>query len=106
MNQEDEPLLQRLRGYAGECLHYRMSKISERLFAAGWMADLEYDLWAAIQPGTESHYYWGRLSVEECADLLQLARDAGVWWCWDEERGDETCLSLEAWEALFRIRRT
>lgn len=101
MGQDDEQLLPRLRGYAREFLRHRMREISERLYAAGWHSYLEYDLWAAIQPGVEPTSRLRRLPATERSDLLQLARDAGVWWRWEEGQMEESSISLEVWEALF-----
>lgn len=60
-----------------------MQEISEELYCAGWLIDLEYDLWAIIHGGDRS-YGIGRVTEEQCEELLRLANECDGWVIWSE----------------------
>ena len=55
-----------------------MSSLSEEAWYAGWMMDLEYALWDAVEHGPRSY---GRLDVTEqhIAKLRDLSAACGGW---------------------------
>jgi hypothetical protein len=76
-----------------------MSELSEIGYYAGWMQDLEYELWECVLGRT--HEY-GRLDFNEehRARLLQLSERCGGWIVSDDET-EETWVPLAEWERRF-----
>lgn len=64
----------------------KMCEISEAHWCAGWMSNLEFDLWK-IWDKKDKSYGMGRVSDEDCALLKQLSEDCGGWFMWDNELG-------------------
>jgi hypothetical protein len=79
-----------------------MSNISEKYFCAGWMGNLEYDLWGILKYGEKAaEYELYPLLISEALTLQELSRDADGWVIWDDEVG-EKFIPLEEWEKLYR----
>jgi hypothetical protein len=83
---------------ARELMEY-MSDLSEEAYCAGWMANLEYELWAAVTGGPTKY---GRAVVDAFAiDKLQrLSNQCGGWIVFDDEAGPRW-LPLEDWRRRF-----
>ncbi|ANH67998.1 hypothetical protein [Mitsuaria sp. 7] len=72
-----------------------MSDLSERAYAAGWLADIEIELWRALH----SPAYRGgrlRLSLEDVHALESLSTACGGWIFFDGEL-EETFVPMEEW---------
>ncbi|MGH8503641.1 MAG: hypothetical protein ACREVE_14435 [Gammaproteobacteria bacterium] len=66
---------------------------SEEAYAAGWLIDLEFILWARVLARDKSD--------DEVANALAwLAEEAGGWWCWKENEGLEF-VPLDRWTGRF-----
>jgi hypothetical protein len=78
-------------------LRGRMSSISERGYAAGWMTNLEYDLWKLVRRGGGAY---GRTVVTpaEVGILRALSARCGGWIARDDPTGDETLVPRAEWE--------
>jgi len=87
----DEP-----RGSSAPRLH---SELSEEAWYAGWMIDLEYALWDAVERGPRSY---GRLLIteEHIARLRQLAAACGGWIQFGDDAPEEKFVPLDAWKRL------
>ena len=101
-------------------LYEMISDISERCYFAGWMGDIEFILWNAIENGCKSFDYGGsEVKSEELKKLKELAEKVNGWWTWaeilkrykDQSLGDGTfytndfCVfvSLYDWKNIFKI---
>jgi hypothetical protein len=78
-----------------------MSELSEEAYCAGWMMDLEYDLWNAVL-GHSNEY--GRLALgdAEISRLNKLAKECGGWVIFDDAT-QETWVPMAEWERLFSV---
>jgi hypothetical protein len=76
----------------------RMSEISEDTYCAGWLVDLEYDLWQILigEQGTFS----GMVSEPEIQQLRELSDACGGWIFYDDDRA-ETFVPLTQWLTMF-----
>ena len=85
-----------LRGY--------MSSLSEEAFAAGWMRDLEFILWAALLGGA---HRVGRLDLSDgqIDRLRELSAGCNGWIRSDAESGREVFVPLAEWEGYISNRR-
>lgn len=72
-----------------------MSSLSEQAYCAGWMADVEYALWARIVEGPRRY---GQLDVtaEQLSKLRELSATCGGWVYWDEATC-ETFIPMAQW---------
>ena len=77
-----------------------MSELSEQAYYAGWMHDLEYELWDAVVYGPR---LYGHLEIteEHIRKLRELSNDCGGWIIWDE-KSEETWMSIEDWKTNFQ----
>jgi len=76
-----------------------MSELSEEAYCAGWMADLEYNLWEAVL-GLRRAY--GRTTISHAKkERLRALCDACAGWIVFENGVGETWLPLDAWEQRF-----
>ncbi len=81
-----------------------MSDISEEAFYAGWMDQLEYDLWAAIHEGRPKYgRKYGQITLgdEQVRRLLELSERLGGWVWFNEELGLEEFNEHDRWAVLF-----
>ncbi|ARS40052.1 hypothetical protein CA265_10485 [Sphingobacteriaceae bacterium GW460-11-11-14-LB5] len=76
-----------------------MSEISENCYSAGWMQNLEYELWYALING-ERKYGQSYITEADISTLLKLSTDADAWIVYDDDKG-ETALSLKKWTEKF-----
>src|SRR5688572_12162698 len=76
-----------------------MSTVSERCYSAGWMADVEYVLWGAVNAGPRK-YGHGQITTDDIQRLIQLSGKADCWIVMDDER-EELALDLETWKKRF-----
>ena len=84
-----------------------MSELSEEAYCAGWMQDVEYELWKVMLEGTAEY---GRLSIgkNEVDRLLRLSTACHGWIFFDDDEGecwirlDEWKIRYQAWSELRR----
>jgi len=76
-----------------------MSKLSELAFTAGWMDELEFSLWNAMNNKITEY---GRLVFTEqiIDNLRDLSNKADGWVIFDEKK-EETFLTWEEWYKLI-----
>ena len=76
-----------------------MSEISENTYCAGWMSDLEFELWEALNraDGTDVGY---RLTAGEIERLRQLSEMCGGWIVWKSGRC-QTFVPFTEWKSRF-----
>ncbi|MBV9493279.1 MAG: hypothetical protein JOZ54_03450 [Acidobacteria bacterium] len=87
---------------AQRALAERMSEISEETYCAGWMMDLELDLWSLVLAG-EGTYGGYSLTREEVAELRALSDACGGWIVFDDTTW-ETWVPLDEWQRRFSAR--
>jgi hypothetical protein len=75
-----------------------MSSISEATWCAGWMLDLEFDLWAAIQG--DNRGYRAILDDSDVAKLKWLSDACGGWVVFHETYG-RAFVPLSEWTRMF-----
>src|SRR5690348_8549344 len=81
-----------------------MSELSEEAYYAGWMTDLEYALWDAVEHGPRSY---GRLELtqEHLGKLRELSAACGGWIRFPEDAAEEEFVPLETWKRIADDRR-
>jgi hypothetical protein len=80
-----------------------MTGISEDHWSAGWLKDLELELWQARQDGGPFEYGHGVVTQRQCALLRLLSDEAGGWWVFDMGAGP-VFLSMNQWRARLAAR--
>lgn len=87
---------------------HMMKDISEQCYCAGWMSNLEYDLWCLCHQ--ESGPGYGMLDLEDMKPALQqlrgLAEELGGWWMWnpaDDYSWEDRCIwvPLDEWKHIY-----
>ncbi len=90
---------------AAVALAERMSRISERCYAAGWEVGLEFVLWEAVTQGPRD---WGRnrVTAEDTLRLSQLSQACGGWirWSGHEAKDGARFIETEDWRRLVSQR--
>ncbi len=76
-----------------------MSDISEEGYAAGWLVDLEYRLWAIVRGGP-ADFGMADMTHEKVEALRRLAEAAGGWFYFDLDQG-EVFVSAETWAKMY-----
>jgi hypothetical protein len=76
-----------------------MSNISEKCYYAGWLSNLEYILWDAVNNG-EKEFGHGIISDQDVRTLMQLSKDCNCWIYYDDTT-EETALDLANWRYKF-----
>lgn len=76
-----------------------MSSISEETWCAGWLVDLEFDLWAAIQ-GDRKGSRRAILDDSDIAKLKWLSNACGGWIVFHETSG-RVFVPLVEWTRIF-----
>ena len=79
-----------------------MRGISEQCYYAGWMSDLEYDLW---QIAREAPYGHGTITARQ-AQLLRLLTEEADGWCTYSDGDDPVFLDLASWREKAASRPT
>ena len=88
----------RLQQYAKELLVRTMRDYSEEYWCAGWLVNLEYELWAFV---LREDVHWRKfLGRADRTRLLELANDAGGWYYWRDSSG-ETFIPMEDWLKMY-----
>lgn len=75
-----------------------MSDISEELYCASWLIDIEYDLWAMIK-GHDRAYGLGTVPESMIHALAELSRLIGGWIIWRNDH--EEYIPMSEWEELY-----
>lgn len=75
-----------------------MSEVSEEAYSAGWMAGLEYTLWAVLTTD-ERRYGRATLKHETIERLRKLSEQCGGWITFDDER-EEVFVPLADWKQM------
>jgi hypothetical protein len=73
-----------------------MSQLSEDYWCAGWLTDIEYDLWAALE-GRGSL----RLREADVDQLRYLAGKCAGWISWDDTHHRPRYVPADEWRLLF-----
>ena len=81
-----------------------ISELSEEAYAAGWMQDVEYQLWRRLQDGPGRY---GRLDVTPAhiLRLRTLSERCRGWVYWHDDTC-ETFIPLREWTAMYAIWRS
>jgi hypothetical protein len=76
-----------------------MSELSEEAFFAGWMQDLEFALWRAVEVGP---YRYGGLylTTTHIEHLKQLSASCGGWVRFYDET-EETFVPIDHWRQVY-----
>ena len=77
----------------------RMSEISEDAYCAGWLIDLEYELWQILVDG-RGEFGFGAVTEAEIEELRELSAACGGWIVYDAKR-QETFVPLDQWLKMF-----
>lgn len=72
-----------------------MSDLSEDYWCAGWLADLEYELWAAVSGGRT------KFSAAEVAQLRYLSAKCGGWIVFHDAAPWRQYVPLTEWEREY-----
>jgi len=77
-----------------------MGRVSEAGYHAGWMADLEFDLWRGI---VEGPFRYGQLdlTVDHIERLQHLSEGCGGWIVFDGDN-EETFVPLDRWKSIYQ----
>lgn len=83
-----------------------MSDLSEEAYYAGWMLNLEYDLWQAVVDGPRSY---GHMIIDEkhIAKLKDLSNRCGGWIVFGEPTDnvtEETFVPMQQWLQMYQQR--
>ena len=91
-------MLRTLEPEAHELAEY-MSELSEQAYYAGWMRDLEFELWDAVVNGPREY---GRLLIteEHIGELRRLSEAARGWIVFDDKH-EEILLPIKKWMERF-----
>ena len=76
-----------------------MSEISENTYCAGWLVDLEYELWRVVINDHDEFGFVGPGDLD-IKDLRELSDACGGWIVYDKER-QQTFVPLAQWQAMF-----
>lgn len=83
-----------------------MSEVSEDHYCAGWLVDLEYELWEII---TEKNrpFGFGYIDPGKLLAIASLARELGGWIVWqhndDPEKSGERFVTFEEFEPMYEV---
>lgn len=77
-----------------------MSQLSEEAYSAGWMEDLEYQLWRAISSGP---FRYGQLTITPAhvRKLKSLSDTCGGWIRFDDTL-EESFVPVAQWTAVYQ----
>lgn len=78
-----------------------MSQISEDCYCAGWLVNLEFDLWTAVMNGPVRAGHWD-ITQTDIDRLRLLARRCDGWVVWDHQRKQETWVSIQDWLGQYK----
>lgn len=78
-----------------------ISDISEDFWCAGWLIDVEYDLFAMICGDRDRDYGFGKVSHAELDHLDELSHQIGGWIYWSDADDGETFIPMNEWETMY-----
>ena len=77
-----------------------MKEISESGYSAGWLTNLEYELWGVVEKGSPTDLGRKEIDAALINRLRSLCEQADGWWAWSEEfDGFPVLVPLDAWRA-------
>ena len=85
----NDELRNKLQEYASDLLLKTVREYSEDCWCAGWLGNMEYELWAMIGKWTDggpSTVEWGQGTVD-VERLNELSLDARGWWTYEDGVG-------------------
>jgi hypothetical protein len=93
---------------ANELLYFRMRQLSETFYSAGWVEDLEFEVWDMAHQ--EPHQIAGNAVSSDMAKYFRdLAALGGGWWVWPGTAGEEgrhpISIPLSHWQAILAKRK-
>jgi hypothetical protein len=80
-----------------------MSGISEEYWCAGWLRDLEFELWNAVA-GSHTQES-GALTMRQTALLRLLSEECDGWWHWQNDTDNPQFVSLAEWRRVLAERK-
>jgi len=89
-----------MKSEAARQLKYKMSIVSEDVWCAGWLVDLEHILWSVIHE--ENHYMRHYIDQKTRDELLELSKKCGGWIRWDGKKKTEVFVPMEKWLKIYR----
>lgn len=82
-----------------DALAQTMREISESCCCAGWLNDLEYSLWKALETG-DLDYGWG-IQQRDLDRLRHLAELARGWWIWSKTEQNIRFVTTDEWKEIL-----
>lgn len=96
----------KLENYARKLLARTMREYSEYHWCAGWLQDLEYELWA-FACGDAGAMWKGSfadgLHNDDRSRLMDLAIEAGGWYAWSDADSSEKFMVMDQWLKHYKI---
>jgi hypothetical protein len=80
-----------------------MAALSEEAYSAGWMQDIEFELWQAVLEGPRRCGHFD-LTNDHVAKLSTLAEQCGGSVRFSDEAMDEVFVPMPEWEQLYAAR--
>ncbi len=77
-----------------------MRDLSQEFYCAGWLTNLEYGLWRAIDADAEDDPEW-TIAAHWRQALLELSAVCDGWWRWDAAAGQECFVPLNEWKSFY-----
>lgn len=78
-----------------------ISRVSRRIFRAGWLDGIEFSLWHAITTKSADSL-WDDLTHMETRELKLLSTQCDGWVVWRDECGGKTFVSMPEWLEIYR----
>ena len=79
-----------------------MRDLSEQYYCAGWLSDLEHDLWEiAVAPNIRKEFRFGQIEPKWRLALHQLADFCQGWWIHTDTGGNQF-VALPEWKLIHR----
>jgi hypothetical protein len=83
-----------------EWLLYELEEISEDHYCAGWMMNLEYDIWHRIQQLPNEHRYgMGTIPEKRLLKMKEVAEQLDGWWIY---RDDRVFVPMAEWLPMYK----
>lgn len=82
-----------------QALKEYMEGLSDYYYSAGWVVNLEYDLWSALR-GNPKAFASGLKAVEIDA-LRKLSEECGGWWYYTAASEEPAFIPLEEWKPVY-----
>lgn len=84
-----------------------MRHLSDDIWCASWLIDLEFTLWGWVlrwRSGAEPISRFEQTSIPDIEVLSWLAEQAGGWWHWKEGSKEPEFVPLHEWVEICRNR--